>query len=168
MTLRKVRSSRVIAVAATILAASLTTRVRAHQLPISQMTVVADVEFLHVELVVNAEELNFFSSVDDDRDGRLGAPELEKHGPAVATAVFDKLSFRIGNRETRPDSVGYVPGGDGHHLVFRGHYPGDSREKPITIRGDAYGPRHAVDASIAAGPAVGRAGFALAACDVPS
>ncbi|MBX3427885.1 MAG: hypothetical protein KF688_19555 [Pirellulales bacterium] len=105
----------------------------AHNLPISRLTLVADDDYLHAEIVLNAEELTFLVAWDEDRDGRLAPAELAAHGDAAAASVFGRLRLKASGRTAVPQSCGLVPGGDGHHLVFRAHYAGDFTRAPLIV-----------------------------------
>lgn len=106
---------------------------RAHTLPISQLALVADGEYLHAEITINAEELVFFASLDENSDGRLDRTELDGNGSATASAVFAALSFRVAEKELSPEVVGVVPGGDGHHATLRAHYALAARNPTVVV-----------------------------------
>ncbi|MEX2091703.1 MAG: hypothetical protein WD971_03450 [Pirellulales bacterium] len=108
-------------------------RAAAHDLPISGMQVVADEQYLHVELMLNSGELIFVRELDRNKDGRLEVAEVNEQGDEVARRIVDCLTLQTGGRKIEPDVVGVVPDVSTHHLTVRAHYPIDARRIPISV-----------------------------------
>jgi hypothetical protein len=109
---------------------------RGHQLPISQLVLVADDRSLHLELTIHAEELTFFQTLDDDRSGRLDPDELKAHGEDIAKALCRCLQIRAGKRLLQPEVAGLASGADAHHLTVRAHYSGAFDATPLRVRSE--------------------------------
>lgn len=116
-----------------LLAAISPSWVAAHDLPISNMTMVADEDFLHVELVMNSAELVFFRELDSDNNGRLEPSELQEHGEEIAGRIFDCLTIEVDGQPQEADSYGIVPELDTHHLTVRAHYAVNACEAPLLV-----------------------------------
>src|SRR3972149_2927313 len=78
----------------------------AHDLPISGMRMVADEQFLHVELMLNSGELVFVGELDRNKNGRLEVAEVNEKGDEIAQRIVDCLTLRTGGREIQADVVG--------------------------------------------------------------
>ncbi len=105
----------------------------AHDLPISGMQMVADEQFLHVELMLNSGELVFVRELDRDKNGRLDVAEVNEHGDEVARRIVRCLTLKSDGRTIEPDVAGVVPDVGTHHLTVRAHYPIDARRVPLTV-----------------------------------
>lgn len=105
----------------------------AHTLPISYLRLVADREYLHLELIFNPFELTFVSEVDDDKDGELSVGEIKKHGERIATRISRSLRILMAGKVVTPENAGMDPDMSGHHVRLRVHYKADAREAPIAL-----------------------------------
>lgn len=116
-----------------LLVASPFSRVAAHDLPISNMIIVADEDFLHVELTMNSAGLVFYRELDRDNNGRLEISEVREQGEEIAGRILDCLTIEIDGRRLDADNFGIVPDVSTHHLTVRAHYAADGREVPLSI-----------------------------------
>jgi len=107
---------------------------RAHDLPISNMTIVPDEQAMHVELVLNVGELNFASEIDLDKDGRIDLAELDKLGDEIARRIVSFLAFRVDDRPVELQNCGIVPDLGAHHLTVRAHYDVDARTAAVALQ----------------------------------
>ncbi|MBI3852500.1 MAG: hypothetical protein HY298_19760 [Verrucomicrobia bacterium] len=104
-----------------------------HTLPISFLTVVPDKEYVHVELMLNPFELNFFSELDRNRNGFLEPTELTSMEEKVAGKIVDCLKLRVKGRLVAAETSGVTADIDSHHLMLRAHYRVDARRSPLTV-----------------------------------
>ncbi|MCA9231653.1 MAG: hypothetical protein KDA57_13460 [Planctomycetales bacterium] len=109
------------------------TSICAHDLPISDMMIVAAAETMHVELVLNAEELSFFPEIDQDDNGLLDPAELEKRSNQISQHIVDCFHFQVGNQPVIAAVHGVVPSIGSHHLTIRAHYAVDAREQAVHL-----------------------------------
>jgi hypothetical protein len=108
----------------------------AHTLPISYLRLVADADYLHMELVFNPFELTFMAEVDENKDAELSLAELSAHGPRVADRVIGALKLSAGQAALRPEAAGMDPDLSGHHVRLRARYKVDARRLPLTVESD--------------------------------
>jgi len=108
-------------------------RTFAHDLPISNMTIVAAEESMHVELMLNAAELSFFSEIDRDKDGILDPAEVKSQSEQISRKIIECFSFSIDGKPIPAAVHGVVPDLGSHHLTIRAHYPCDAREAPVYL-----------------------------------
>jgi hypothetical protein len=108
-------------------------RLGAHTLPISYLRVVPDADYLHLELALNPFELNFFSELDTNKDGRLDPAELEGRQTLVAARILDCVKLRVGGKPVAAEVSGITPDVDSHHFTLRAQYPVDARSAPLEI-----------------------------------
>ena len=108
-------------------------RVQAHNFPISEMMLVADEEYLHMEIVLNATELTFFRELDRDQNGHLNFTEVADRGEQVSRRVVDCFEIRVNGQVVEADIVGLVPNYNTHHLTIRAHYLVDATEASVEI-----------------------------------
>jgi hypothetical protein len=113
--------------------AALAGRAGAHTLPISYLTVVPGADYLHLELLLNPFELNFFAELDTNKDGRLEPAELAGRQETVARRILDCLSLRVGGKPVAAEVAGVTPDVDSHHLTLRAQYHVDARTAPLEI-----------------------------------
>jgi len=105
----------------------------AHDLPICDMRIVAAEESMHVELVLNSAELNFFSEIDRDKNGFLDPEELDKESLQISKLVVDCFSFQVDGQPVQAAVYGIVPTVGSHHLTIRAHYPVDARKRTVLL-----------------------------------
>lgn len=105
----------------------------AHTLPISYLQLVADADYLHLELVFNPFELTLMPELDDNKDAELNLTELVAHGQLLADRVVAGLKLSAGGTVLRPETVGMDPDLSGHHVRVRAHYKVDARRAPLTV-----------------------------------
>ncbi len=108
-------------------------RVQAHNLPISEMMLVADEEYLHMEIVLNATELTFFHELDRDQNGHLNLTEVADRSEEVSRRVVDCFEIRVDGQVVEADIVGLVPNYNTHHLTIRAHFPVDATEASVEL-----------------------------------
>lgn len=87
----------------------------AHTLPISDLILVADEDYLHLELSLNPSELNFpsdFAASKDDAKEEI-----------IARIILDHISVAVGTKCLVAETAGIVRSGESHHLELRAHYP---------------------------------------------
>jgi hypothetical protein len=94
----------------------------AHTLPISYLHLVADTNYLHLELTFNPFELSFFSELDSNHNGRLEPSELEGKQDQVTPRILDCLKIYIDGKLVRAEVAGLMPDLDSHHVTLRAHY----------------------------------------------
>jgi hypothetical protein len=104
-----------------------------HDLPICDMRIVVAEKSMHVELVLNSAELNFFSEIDRDKNGFLDQQELEKESLQISKLVVDCFSFQVDGQPVQAAVHGIVPTVGSHHLTIRAHYPVDARRKTVSL-----------------------------------
>jgi len=107
--------------------------VDAHDLPVSDLKIVASAESMHVELVLNAAELNFFPEIDTNHDGLAGPGEIEAKSTQISKAIIDCFTFQVNGTVVQPAVHGLVPDLGSHHLTLRAHFPVDARETPVML-----------------------------------
>ncbi len=107
------------------------TSTSAHDLPITDMKIVAAKESMHVEIVLNSAELNFFSEIDRDKNGFLDPQELEQESLQISKLVVGCFSFQVDGQPVQAAVHGIVPTIGSHHLTIRAHYPVDARKVPV-------------------------------------
>lgn len=107
---------------------------RGHNLPISEMNIVADEEEMHVELVVNSSELHLIAELDHNGNGQLEYSELHAEGERIARRILSLLTFRIGDRPLEVDVCGILPNPNTHHLTVRAHYRADARYDALSVQ----------------------------------
>jgi hypothetical protein len=113
--------------------AALAGRAGAHTLPISYLTLVPDADYLHLELALNPFELNFFSELDTNKDGRLEPAELLGRQELVTRRILSCLSVRVGGKAVAAEVAAITPDVDTHHVTLRAQYPADARRRPLDI-----------------------------------
>ncbi|MHB8524071.1 MAG: hypothetical protein ACYDH9_25390 [Limisphaerales bacterium] len=105
----------------------------AHTLPISYLTVVPDKDYLHLELVLNPFELNFFSEIDTNHNGRLDPAELAGQEKNLTRHLLNCLRVRANGKLVRAETAGVTPDLDSHHLTLRAHYRMDALRTRLTV-----------------------------------
>jgi hypothetical protein len=105
----------------------------AHTLPVSYLRMVANPDYLHIELIFNPFELTFVNEVDENKDGELDPGELKKHGQLVAKRVSTALKVTVDGKIISAETVGMDPDMSGHHVRLRAHYKIDARLLPVTL-----------------------------------
>lgn len=90
----------------------------AHTLPISDLTMVADEEYLHLELSLNPGELNFHSELAPN-----GPQQSARNEDLIARKIIEQIRVKVGNTRASPETVGIANDDGSHHLVLRAHYP---------------------------------------------
>lgn len=108
-------------------------RVQAHTLPISQLFVVTDVDYVHIELSFNPFELASFSEVDTNKNGRLDPPEVESQGDRITRLLLKHLTLLVDGKKVSAETAGISPDADSHHATLRAHYRVKARGATITI-----------------------------------
>jgi len=119
--------------AAIVLAIAWTPQLWAHDLRLSYVTMKADEDYLHVEMVINWFELNFLSEIDTNKNNHLDIHEIEAQQEEIARRIADCLMLRVDGQEVTAEVCGLVPNPDTHHLTLRVHYPIDAREAAISL-----------------------------------
>ncbi|MCX8089563.1 MAG: hypothetical protein N3I86_01295 [Verrucomicrobiae bacterium] len=94
----------------------------AHTLPISYLLLVADADYVHVELTFNPFELPQFPEADTNANRRLDPGEIEADGERLARVVLEHLTLRVGGREIAVETAGLSADPDSHHVTLRAHY----------------------------------------------
>lgn len=105
----------------------------AHTLPISYLTVVPGADHVHLELVLNPFELNSFSELDQNRNGRLDPTELEARDSFLTQLLREHLNLSVNGKRISAEVAGFTPDLDSHHISFRAHYRVDARQQSLTI-----------------------------------
>jgi len=108
-------------------------QLQAHNLPISEMMLVADEEYLHLEIVLNATELTFFRELDQDRNGHVSLAEAAERGEQCSRRVLEALEIRIAGQLVDAEVSGLVPNHNTHHLTIRAHYPGNATAETLEL-----------------------------------
>lgn len=108
-------------------------RATAHDLPTSSMMMVADEDYLHVELTINAGELVFYRELDRDNDGQLELSEVREQADIIAQRIVDCFSIEMAGRRIEAENYGIVPDVTTHHLTVRAHYAVDARDAPLSL-----------------------------------
>ena len=106
----------------------------AHTIPVSYLTIVPDKDFVHVELVLNPFELNFFSEIDANRNGRLDREEVARFEEVGTRQLVDAIQLSVGGKVIRAEVAGASLAVDSHHLILRAHYRVDARQTPLSVR----------------------------------
>ena len=110
-----------------------TTHGFAHTLPISYLFVVADVDYVHLELSFNPFELSSFAEYDTNHDARLDAAELAAVEPQLCRQLLDHLTLRVKDKIVTAEISGLSPEGDTHHATLRAHYRVDARRVKLVL-----------------------------------
>jgi hypothetical protein len=105
----------------------------AHSLPISELTIVPDADYLHLELMLNPFELTFFPEIDTDRNGQITARELEAQQSRLTHAVLGCLKVRVSGQQLSPEVAGMNADPESHHLTLRAHYRVDARQTSVAV-----------------------------------
>ncbi|MEO2047755.1 MAG: hypothetical protein ABGX16_14415 [Pirellulales bacterium] len=103
----------------------------AHELPISEMRIVAAKDVMHMEVVLNAAALNFFAEIDRNNNGFLDPGEIEQHSDQISKLIVDSFAFQIDGKIVPAATAGIVPNVGSHHLTVRAHYVVDARKSPV-------------------------------------
>jgi hypothetical protein len=119
--------------AATLLLTVGQSQLQAHNLPVSEMMLVADDEYLHMEIVLNATELTFFREMDRDRNGHVSLAEAKERDEQVSRRIVDCFEIRVDGQIVEADVAGLVPNHNTHHLTIRAHYPADAAEAAVEL-----------------------------------
>jgi len=106
----------------------------AHTLPISFLRLQPEAEFLHAELVLNPFELNFFSELDRNHDGRFDDDELKASESALVRRIVESLRLFVRGEAVAAEVAGVAFEGDTHHVAMRAHYHVDARRAPLRIQ----------------------------------
>ena len=106
---------------------------RAHTLPISELTLVADEACLHLELTLNPFELSFFSELDVNRNGALELREWQGQGEKIAWRILENLTLRVNGRQVTADIAGLSQTYESHHIFVRAHFPADGRGARVSL-----------------------------------
>lgn len=93
-----------------------------HSLPVSYLLLVADTDYVHVELTFNPFELPQFAEVDTNANRRLDPGELDANGERLARAMLEHLTLRVTGREFTAETAGLTADPDSHHVTLRAHY----------------------------------------------
>ena len=109
------------------------TSVCAHTLPISYLRLVADTNYLHLELTLNPFELNFFPELDTNHNGRLEAAELEGKLELVASRILECLKLSVDGSSIHAEVAGLMPDVDSHHVTLRAHYAVAAANRAVTL-----------------------------------
>lgn len=129
-----VRGIRYWALALTVgLLVLLSFRAMAHTLPISYLFVVADKDYVHLELSFNPFELSSFAEYDTNHDARLDAAELAAVEPQLCRKLLDHLTLRVNDEVVATETAGLSPEGDTHHATLRAHYRVDARHAMLVV-----------------------------------
>ena len=110
-----------------------TNRAFAHDLPISNLTIVAAKDTMHVELVLNIVELSFFSEIDSDKNGFADPAEVGLQSDQISRKIADCFLFQIDGKPVAAAVHGVVPNFGTHHLTIRAHYTCDAREASVHL-----------------------------------
>lgn len=104
----------------------------AHDIPVSHLHLLPGPEYVHLELVMNPFELQFFRELDTNHDHRLDRAELDGRGEHVARRILDYLHVRIGS-DTLSAVVAGVTADSDHHVRLRAHYRADARRQHVIV-----------------------------------
>lgn len=105
----------------------------AHTLPISYLFVVADAEYVHLELSFNPFELSEFSELDTNHNARLDAEEFAATQSRITRRLLDHLKLKVNGHLVPVESAGLSPDGDTHHATLRAHFKTDARHATLAI-----------------------------------
>lgn len=105
-----------------------------HTLPISYLTIVPDTEYVHLELTFNPFELNFYSELDWDKNGRLNPVEWEEHEREITRLVLGGLTLRADGKVIQPEVAGTTLHRDSHHATLRAHYRVSQPKQTFTVQ----------------------------------
>lgn len=120
-------------IAAVALSVICESQLLAHNQPISEMMLVADDDYLHMEIVLNATELTFFRELDRDHNGHVNLAEVADLDEQVSRRIVDCFEIRVDGHIVEADVVGLVPNHNTHHLTVRAHYPVDATESSVEL-----------------------------------
>jgi hypothetical protein len=104
-----------------------------HTLPISYLTVVPDEDYVHVELVLNPYELNFFAELDANHNRLLDREEMARFREVGTELLLAAIEIRVVDRPVRAEAAGADLALGSHHLVLRAHYRIDARRLPLKV-----------------------------------
>ena len=107
--------------------------VGAHTLPISFLSVVPDADYVHLELLINPFELNYFLELDRNQNGRLEPVEWENQETNVTRRILNCLNLRVAGKLVSAEVAGINPDLESHHLTLRAHYRVNALRSPVAI-----------------------------------
>lgn len=108
----------------------------AHDLHISEITVVPDKSQMHVELKFNAFELRFISELDQNANGQIEKGEFYEKRDAIIQRLLESLKIEIDGLEIEARASGLMLDASSHHLVFRAHYPVSGPVESLKLTSD--------------------------------
>ena len=106
---------------------------RAHTLPVSELTIVPDESYLHLDLTLNPFELTFFSELDVNRNGKLDLGEWEGQGEKIARRILENVKLRVNGEVVQAAIAGLSQTYESHHIFVRAHFPVDARTARVSI-----------------------------------
>jgi hypothetical protein len=134
----------------------------AHTAPVSTLTLVPEKDNLRLSLVLNPFELNFFSELDLNRDGRLDPGEWKHRGEKIARRILDYVELTIDQQKVSGTIAGLIQTYESHHITVRAHYAVDARDARIEVRSrlpDLTSQDHLTDVTFRNGSRVQTAGL---------
>ncbi|MEW5978648.1 MAG: polysaccharide lyase family protein [Acidobacteriota bacterium] len=102
---------------------SLTIVGRAHTLPVSDVILAPDENYVHLELLMNPFDLAFFSEIDGNHNRLLDPAELTQHQNVLTRKVLESLRLDLNGRTLHPEVAGTSLSLSDHHLILKAHYP---------------------------------------------
>jgi hypothetical protein len=108
-------------------------RAAAHTLPVSHVLLVADKDYIHLELSFNPFELANFSQTDTNRNGRPDLLELPPEADRLAGRILAHLALRADGIPLAAETSGIFPDTGTHHATLRAHYRVDASRAAITL-----------------------------------
>ena len=108
-------------------------RALAHTLPISYVFVVADQDYVHLELSFNPFELTSFTGFDTNHNGRLDPEELGSTQEKLTHLILEHLVLSANGKPVAAETAGIAPDADSHHATLRAHYRVDARRAGLTL-----------------------------------
>lgn len=102
-------------------------------MPLSEVRIVADQQRLHLEIMLNAWELQFFSELDADKNGEISRQELADRAEEIARLIIDHIHVQVDDQLVVADVTGIVPVYNTHHLSFRAHYAVDATSADVKV-----------------------------------
>lgn len=108
-------------------------RATAHTLPISYVFVVADKDYVHLELSFNPFELANFTEFDTNKNSRLDPEEMDSAQEKLPQQILAHLKLSADGKPVAAETAGLSPDADSHHATLRAHYPVNASRATLTL-----------------------------------
>lgn len=105
---------------------------QAHDIPISELSMVPDASQVHIELRLNIFELKFASEIDNNKNRRIEKEEFEGNQKAIKQRILESLELKS-DGEVVNVQASAIRLDDSHHIIFRAHYPINAYKQSLKL-----------------------------------